>query len=95
MIRAKYEDLIIIPEKVLQGLCQWMDIDYYNGMVKGRGFKPPIYRVKQHALIGKEPDPNRTSGWERELTPRQVESFESKTGEFLTYLDMSQNMGYE
>jgi hypothetical protein len=46
----------------------------------------PEYTLKQHALVGKEPDASRVDAWEKELTPRQIEIFEFYTGDLLRYL---------
>ena len=89
IVRVRYEDLVTSPEEVLKGLCSWLGIDYEPEMAKAGGFRPPTDLGKYHPLIGKEPDRERASAWEWELTPRQIEVFERHTAEFLPYL------GYE
>lgn len=86
IIRLKYEDLVSEPEHTLKTLCAFLNIDYQASMVAGHGFKVPAYTAKQHVLVGKKPDVKRVNAWKEELTPRQVEIFESLTGDFLSYL---------
>ena len=86
IIRVKYEDLVTSPGRVMYGLCSWLGIDYDAEMAKGGGFKTGYPRPKGDVLFGKEPDVTRASAWQSELTPRQIELFESRTGEFLLYL---------
>ena len=86
VLRVRYEDLIQAPETALRDICSFLDIAYQPQMIKGSGFKVPRYQDKQHALIGKEPDKNRINAWEKSLTPRQIEIFESIAGELLLSL---------
>ena len=84
--RIKYEELISNPETTLKNLCSDLGIEYQSNMVNANGFKVPKYTSIQHPLVGKKPDQSRTTAWERILTPRQIEIFESLTHEFLYYL---------
>ena len=87
IVRIRYEDLVARPEEVLKGLCSWLGIGYDPAMAKGGGFKPWLYSGdRAHALVGKEPDPSRVAAWEKDLSPRQIETFENLTGEMLSYL---------
>jgi len=87
--RVRFEDLVLEPETTLKSICSFLDIGYQSQMVKGGGLKVPQYTSKQHSLIGKGPDPKEVSAWEKELTPRQIEIFESTAGELLV------SLGYE
>ena len=86
IIRVRYEDLVCEPESTLRRLCTYLDLDYQPEMAKSGGFKPPRYTAKQHALVGKKPNTERVTAWERELTSRQIEIFEWLTGDLLHYL---------
>jgi hypothetical protein len=86
IIRVRYEDLVSAPEETLGALCARLGIDYEDRMIEGSGFKPPQYTVSQHELIGKAPDANRASRWEKRLTPRQIEIFESLAHDCLSGL---------
>ena len=87
IVRIKYEDLVTRPEEVLKGLCSWLGIGYDPEMAKGGGFKPWLYSGERaHALVGKEPDPIRAGAWEKDLSPRQIETFENLTGQLLPCL---------
>ncbi|MEW6570348.1 MAG: sulfotransferase [Nitrospirota bacterium] len=82
-IRIRFEDLLHEPEATLRGLCSFLGIDFQSRMLRGSGFKVPRYTSDQHSLVGKELDTSRADGWEKKLTPRQVEIFESITGDVL------------
>jgi hypothetical protein len=86
MLRVRYEDLIQAPETALRDICNFLGLEYQPQMIRGSGFKVPRYQDKQHALIGKEPDKKRINAWEKSLTPRQIEIFESIAGELLLSL---------
>ncbi|NDJ53335.1 MAG: sulfotransferase [Chloroflexi bacterium] len=87
IIRVTYEDLVCYPEETLKTLCEFLEIDYQPAMASAGGFKPPDYTVSQHQLIGQAPNAARATKWERDLSPRQIEIFESLTRDFLHYLD--------
>jgi hypothetical protein len=86
ILRVRYEDLIQETEAALRDICSFLDLEYQPQMIKGSGFKVPGYQYKQHSLIGKEPDKKRVNAWEKALTPRQIEIFESIAGELLVSL---------
>ena len=86
ILRVRYEDLLQGTDSTLRDLCSFLDLKYQPQMIRGKGFKVPIYQDKQHALIGKEPDKSRSNAWEKTLTPRQIEIFESVAGELLAFL---------
>jgi hypothetical protein len=91
--RVRYEDLISRPEETLKRLCAFAGIDYQPGMVEGTGFRVPAFTRAQHALVGQRPSPSRIDAWRGELSPRQVEIFESIAGDMLTYLGYSATYG--
>lgn len=90
IIQVRYEDLVRDPQHELKRLCAWLCLEFEKTMIRGEGFsKPSYYSYRAHRLIGKSPDASRAKAWENELKPRELEEFESVTGEFLQYL------GYE
>lgn len=86
VMRVRYEDLVAESEKTLLEICAFLDIEYQPAMLDASGFAVPQYTSRQHSLIGKRPDIKRVNAWERELTPREIEIFESITGDLLHYL---------
>ena len=86
IIRVRFEDLVQNPEATLIRISQFLDIDYEPLMLQGSGFRVPSYTSKQHALVGKAPDPSEADAWEKALRPRQVEIFENIAGEILSSL---------
>ena len=53
----------------------------------------PDYTAGQHALVGQEPDPARGNDWQRQLTDRQIEIFESTTTDLLELLGYAPMFG--
>lgn len=95
IIRIRFEDLVQKPETTLRRVCLFLNIDYQPQMVQGGGLKVPQYTSKQHSLIGKGPDPKEVNAWKKELTPRQVEIFESIAGDLLLSLGYSLQYGLQ
>lgn len=93
VVRIHYEDLVQSPEPTLQKLCAALDMEYHSAMSQAGGFQVPRYTAQQHALIGQAPDRSRVSGWETQLTPRQVEIFEHTTADLLTMLGYTLKFG--
>ncbi len=87
IIKVKYEDLVTDTEMILKKICDFLEINYLPEMLQGGGFKVPGYTLKQHLLLGKSPDRSRIDAWEKKLTKRQIEIFESIAGEFLEKLN--------
>jgi hypothetical protein len=86
MLRVRYEDLVLNCESEVRRICRFLGLDFDANMLKADGFKVPGYTSNQHALIGSAPQPGRVNAWERSLTARQIEIFESIAGELLRYL---------
>ena len=95
VVRVYYEDLVQAPEAMLQKLCTALDLTYDPAMSQAAGFQVPKYTAQQHALIGHAPDRSRVSGWEAQLTPRQVEIFEYTTGDLLEMLGYTLKFGLQ
>lgn len=95
VIRIRYEDILMEAEKTLKNVCAAIGIDFQEDMLKGDGYKPNKYLAKSHALVGKKPFRSRARAWEKALTPRQIEIFESYTGELLDYLGYNVKYGIE
>lgn len=92
-LRISYEDLVMKPEDTLRTICRHLCIEYQPCMIEARGYNVPYYSAEQHELIGQKPDPTRALGWEKELTPREIEIFESLTGDFLAYFGYDMKYG--
>jgi hypothetical protein len=95
VVRVHYEDLVQAPAPTLQNLCAGIDIEYHPAMSQAAGFQVPKYTAQQHALIGQAPDRSRVSGWETQLTPRQVEIFEHTTADLLEMLGYTLKFGLQ
>jgi hypothetical protein len=93
VVRVRYEDLVQYPQTTLRGLCETLEIDYDPAMCSAAGFPVPKYTAKQHALIGREPDPTRVNAWEKQLTARQIEIFESIASDLLETLGYTPQFG--
>ena len=86
LLRVRFEDLIHQPHRTLERICLFLHLQYQPRMMQGGGFRVPGYTALQHALLGKEPDAQRARAWEKKLSPRQIEIFESIAGDLLSSL---------
>jgi len=93
VVRVRYEDLVQYPQTTLHSLCETLAINYDPAMCRAAGFQVPKYTAKQHALIGSKPNPARVNAWEKQLTPRQVEIFESIASDLLKTLGYTPQFG--
>ena len=93
--RVRYEDLIEHPAKTLQGICNFLGLKFQDEMKTGKGFKVPNYTKRQHALVGKKPDPTRINGWKEALSMREVAIFEYDAGALLEYLRYERCFGQD
>ena len=91
--RVRYEDLILEPRATLESLCSSLDLEFEEGMLAADGLRVPEYTTDWHKLVGSSPDPARIEAWREELEPRQIEIFESITGDLLTYLGYQPDFG--
>ncbi len=86
IMRVRYEDIVQNPAMAMQGVSDFIGVDYQPAMLQGDGFIPPQYTRRQHAKVGKPPDLSRMSAWQSTLPQRHIEIFESLTQEMLVYL---------
>jgi len=89
IIRVYYEDLLKYPEITLKKVCNFLNIEYTPNMAEGGCFCVPRYTRRQHSLIGMRPTAEKIDSWKVFLTRREIELFEARSGDVLTY------MGYE
>jgi hypothetical protein len=88
-IRLTFEDLVTSPEASLRKLCDLLGLTFEREMIHADGFDVPSFTRTQHRLVGEPPDASRADRWKHELTSREIEVFESLTGDLLVAL------GYE
>ena len=93
VLRIKYEDLVVQPVLTLKNICSFLDMEYQPSMAVADGFKAPKYTAQQHTLVGTMPDEKRVDAWKNELTRRQIELFESLTGDLLIHLGYRPEFG--
>lgn len=89
VLRVHYEDLIKNPQAELEKICSWLNLEYVPEMSHGGGYKYAGGLFRYHKLVHGAPDSSRVSAWQKSLSERQIKTFESRTGELLSYL------GYE
>jgi hypothetical protein len=88
-MRMTFEELVSSPEASLRRLCDFLELTFEPGMIHADGFDVPSFTRSQHQLVGEPPDPTRAECWKHDLTQREIEVFESLTGDLLVAL------GYE
>ena len=93
VLRVRYEDLLAQPETSLRRIGSFAGLDYEPTMAQGVGYTPTRYNERQHRLVGQPLDQSRAHNWNRSLTPRQIEIFESVAGDFLEMLGYQPEYG--
>lgn len=93
VLRVRYEDLLLNPEATLRAIAVFAGLPYESAMTQGTGHGPSRYNQRQHRLVGQPPDQSRAHSWNRCLTPRQIEIFESEAGELLETLGYQPDYG--
>lgn len=88
-MRVTFEELVTAPEVSLRRLCDFLELTFEPEMIRADGFDVPSFTRGQHWLVGEPPDPSRAECWKNELTQREIEVFESLTGDLLV------SLGYE
>jgi len=83
VIQIKYEDLIMSTDNVLKTLCNFIDIEYSDALLRGNGFRLPTYTRDQHTLVGRKPQVSRINAWIKDLSARYIELFEYYAGNML------------
>lgn len=87
IMRVRYEDVVLEPEKTMREVCKFAGIEFRDFMIEGGGFIVPPYTKRQHSLVGSRPDCRRATEWKTKLTPREIELFEYRSGDVLKYFD--------
>jgi hypothetical protein len=89
VLRVRYEDILLTPEKQMKDICEFLNIEYSEAMLKSDGFVVPSNTLHQHKLIGEKPDLSRLDAWKSTLSMDEIGIFESIVCDMLIYL------GYE
>jgi sulfotransferase family protein len=93
VLRIRYEDLLLSPERTLRTVAEFAGLSYEPAMAQGTGHSPSRYNERQHRLVGQPPDQSRAHSWNHSLTPRQIEIFEAEAGGFLETLGYQPEYG--
>ncbi len=86
VLRVRFEDLVTDIEPTLRRICEHLGLELQASMRRADGFLPPGYSRRQHSLVGRAPDASRAGAWRSTLTNRQIEIFESQSGDLLRHL---------
>lgn len=86
----RYEDLLVDSEGLIASVFAELGLPFDREKgVRTDGLRVVSYTRDQHALIGGGVEKSRAEAWKRDLTPRQIEIFESLAGDTLS------RFGYE
>jgi hypothetical protein len=89
VVRVYYEELVRDPRGTLARLCPLVGLEFEPTMVESVNAHLPAYTQKQHALVGKPPDPARIDAWRSKLSARDLAVIEGELREVQVML------GYE
>lgn len=93
VLRVSYEALVRDPQTTMQQVCAFIGVAWQPEMIAGTGFQVPKHSTRQHGLVGAAPQAARATAWQKELSPRQVEIFESVAASVLTCLGYDPHYG--
>ena len=83
---VRYEDIVSDPEGSLRRVCSSVGIPFSLGMTESKSFSVPSYTRSQHTAVGGGVQENRIEAWQKDLSPRDQEVFESIAGTLLDVL---------
>lgn len=89
LLHAHYEDLVQHPEATMRSIADFVGVEFRSCLLKSTGLRLPRFTEYQHRLIGAPLARDRINAWERKLTHRQIEIFESISSGLL------EQLGYE
>jgi hypothetical protein len=92
-LRARYEDIVLTTHEAIRRITDFVGLEFHSSMLEASGFAPPVFTHSEHALVGRPPDRARVDAWRTSLTDRQVEIFESMTGDLLRCLGYEPRFG--
>jgi hypothetical protein len=86
VLHVRYEDVVERTESTMQRVANFLGVDFVSEMLSTTGLKLPRFTRYQHRLIGEPPRSDRTDGWRKALSRREIEIFESVVGDLLPLL---------
>jgi len=94
VMRVRYEDLVTRPEQVVPSIADFCGLEFDPAMLRADGIPPPRDpRRHRPSLLGRPSEPSRATAWERTLSARQIEIFESIAADLLGYLGYPLRLG--
>lgn len=89
VLRVRYEDLVGNTEQTMESVASFLGIGFDSKLIEGGGYRPPRHAQQQHALVDKPPSESRIEAWRTKLDPKDIQIFESSTGDLLEFLGYS------
>jgi hypothetical protein len=93
VLRVRYEDVLDDPQGELAKICSWHGIEYSERMLEPVANTLDVRAAAFNPLAKRGPQPERAHAWRDTLSSRQVEVFESATGDMLSYLGYETHFG--
>ena len=83
-----YEKLVQNPEQEIKKICNFLEIKFHDSMLNFYKQKLDIYKTSHLSLnrISKPIDSSKIGRWKKELTPEQLEQFNSTAKEAMNIL---------
>jgi hypothetical protein len=91
IIRVHYEDLLLQTKSTINTICDFLSMDYEPSLLGATQYTESAYKEQRHRHVGKPPQTDRADAWKNELSEREIELFESSTGEMLDHLGYERN----
>ncbi len=87
-LHVRYEDLLAEPEAKMREIAEFLAMDWSPDLLRSRNDHMPEWSYDR-SLVGRPLDASRKDAWKHALSARQIEIFESISGDLLNQL------GYE
>ncbi len=95
VLHVRYEDVVERTEPTMQRVAHFLGVRFTPEMLSPTGLRLPSFTRHQHRLIGTPPQSDRTAGWRKTLSQRDIEIFESVVGDLLPLLGYRPVFGLE
>jgi len=93
VLRLHYEDVVRAPEDSMRRVTNFLELDFDAAMLDARGFILPGHSKSTHGLLTNDSQKGiscaRLESWRGELSARQIELFEQRSGDLLPLLGYS------
>ncbi|MDZ7611978.1 MAG: sulfotransferase [Candidatus Moranbacteria bacterium] len=86
VMTIKYEELVSDPKNELNNICNFLNIEYKEAMLSGKGLIKPSFAIKS-SKVGKKADTKSIFLWKKELKQYEINYFNKNNQKLLEYFN--------